>query len=427
MKPGLERLLPMVALLLAALGVSVAILELGSRTFLGERLRHVARNAESFFWQADVELGWSRVPHATGEFSNGYFRARVHLAETGVRLNAAADTRIRGYRNLLLIGDSTTASLEVDDDETVAARLEARLRERGQRVNAVNLGVRGYSTGQAVGAALRYAEQHEVARVVYQYTDNDIFNNNTLKRPARAFGKPALMRSAGSAEFQWQSPPDAEASWDDGSLIVLDENCEPFIYRAHIDTHQNPFETIFSERGWARLKSALYVARLAEFAEQYLRYWAYGEGDFWWTVTEIHEPYLRAAQHPNRWFADFEDAHYDGQDLRARCHDYFTDQMAAHLSRLRAIPSLQRVDVVEFPSPSTRAAAVAAGLEDIPTLRMFEQLKQRGVIDSFQSLTASLLEQHKDITELQCETDPHFCEAGNLWLAEQMLAGLEWD
>lgn len=409
-----------VALLLAALLVSAGIAEIGARTLLSDRLEQVPRHAESLFWEADDELGWSHVPSATGDFSDGVFRGHVHLAADGVRLNAATDTRVDGWANWLAIGDSTTASLEVDDDETFPARLETLLRGRGAHVNVVNLGVRGYSTGQAVGVALRYAHSHAVARILYLYADNDVYNNNTLKHPARVFGKPALIRSAPDGAFHWVRP-DRDSDWADGSLIVLDARCAPFVHHSRADVRRSPFERVFSERGWARLKSDVYLARLAELVARQIAYRLLGDLAFAPPGEELdREPYELIAEQRGRWSEAFEAAYWDGGVLRERCHAYFTDQMAAHLERLRAIEGLERVDVFEFPSPSTVRVSADTPLDEIPTMRMFRDLGRRGLVDSFTSITAVLREEGRKLSELSCASDPHFCAAGNRWLAEQI-------
>ena len=44
------------------------------------------------FWVADDELGWTRKPNISGNFTNGYFNGQVSSNKYGIRLNADKDT-----------------------------------------------------------------------------------------------------------------------------------------------------------------------------------------------------------------------------------------------------------------------------------------------------------------------------------------------
>src|SRR5262245_51344650 len=194
-------------LLLAALlaGTTLVLAEAALRLVLGRELGRppadAERSAEHTFWRKDASLGWSNIPGASGHFTNGLFDGRVHFDSSGNRMNAAQETRVPGFRNIFFLGDSTTASLEVDDDETVPALLEQAMRRGGLEVNVLNLGVRGYGTDQSVGKALDLAGKLPPDEIIYMYVENDVWDNNVLREAGRRYGKGAWVRGEGESSF----------------------------------------------------------------------------------------------------------------------------------------------------------------------------------------------------------------------------------
>jgi lysophospholipase L1-like esterase len=76
-------------------------------------------------------------------------------------------------RRIVLLGDSYAFGLGVDQEQTVAALLEARIRALGEDVAVLNLGVPGYQTGQELALAERLAFSLHPEVVVLLFFGND--------------------------------------------------------------------------------------------------------------------------------------------------------------------------------------------------------------------------------------------------------------
>jgi len=223
-------------LLFAALLAAITLIlgEVALRTFLERALGRppadAERSAEHLFWRRDESLGWSNIPNASGHFTNGAFDGQVHFDAFGNRMNAARETRVAGYQNIFFLGDSTTASLEVDDDETVPALLEQALRRRGRRVNVINLGVRGYGTDQSVRKALELSRSLPPEEIIYMYVENDTWDNNVLREAGRKYGKGIYLRREGEpsfAPYRYPVPEDPEGFF---GMVVFDQACRPALH-----------------------------------------------------------------------------------------------------------------------------------------------------------------------------------------------------
>lgn len=391
--------------------LSLGIIEIGLRLFLAERLAEVPRNEESLFWHQDPILGWVRLPHIEGEFTNGYFSGRVTTTDMGIRSNGTE--WLDGAATIFFIGDSTVASLEVDDDQTVPAQLERRLRDAGHRMNVVNLGVRGYGTDQAVTIALRAAQKIPPDAVIYMYMENDVFNNNTLKNPFRAFGKSAYVRDADQSFVEYNSPV-PKYGFDDAGFVHLDRACKPNVVEGTIEGAHMRRSRFFSGRTWSHLKTHVYVARLLEvLRERRNRKIALELPD--------NEVDLEVAIASGDLFfgANLENLYYNTGEIRERCHDYFTDQMGFLLGRLRVIAGLDAVFAVEWPSSTTRDYLEINRAEP-PSTRMLNTLVDRGVLDGTVFLNDIGQRENMDFGKFACPGDPHFCDKGNEWIATRV-------
>ena len=114
---------------------------------------------ESAFWQPDSELGWDQIADFDGYFDKGFTKARVTIDANGIRQNSLDPTFNQDWPTILFVGDSATASLEVDNHHTVPALLEQGLRAKGLLYNVVNLGVRGFGTDQSMLKAIRFRDK----------------------------------------------------------------------------------------------------------------------------------------------------------------------------------------------------------------------------------------------------------------------------
>jgi lysophospholipase L1-like esterase len=145
------------------------------------------------FIQYDPQLGWSPIPDSEGYFINtrqGH-NAYVKYDDKGIRVN---DNTVTGQgESILIIGDSVTAGLEVDNNETYSAVLERLFSQNGCNYRVFNAGVLGYGTDQALWNMERLMDIVEPEFVIYMYASNDFLNNRTIKQPNAIFGKPVFV------------------------------------------------------------------------------------------------------------------------------------------------------------------------------------------------------------------------------------------
>ena len=207
--------------------VTFAGLELGVRVVMGDQL--LLLPLEQDFWRQDDELGWDLVANFDGYFDKGISKGRVSVDGDGNRRNAGQNTFNREWPTVLFIGDSATASLEVDNEHTVPALLESGLRSSGLEYNVVNLGVRGYGTDQSVLKAIRFTGKYDPVAIIYIYDNNDDFDNNALRIPFKAYGKGVFIKRQEDTGFEGihfdRKYADAEAG-----LVLLDRDCRAIIH-----------------------------------------------------------------------------------------------------------------------------------------------------------------------------------------------------
>jgi len=190
-----------IGLALMAFSLSLVIGEIFCRYYYFGSLSIKPKTPEYEFWAYDKKKGWSPVPNSKGYFSdsarkyNGY----VEFDSMGVRRNGNGFEKFD--KTILVLGDSTTAGLEVDNDETYVAVLERLFRSGGSDYKFYNAGVRGYGTDQSLWRLQRLSAIIEPDYVIYMFTDNDFINNKTVKSAGRVFGKPAFIMHDDSLEL----------------------------------------------------------------------------------------------------------------------------------------------------------------------------------------------------------------------------------
>ncbi len=364
------------------------------------------------FWQHSPELGWELMPNTTGLFSNGLFHGMVTIDAHGNRQNGAVSTYIEGYETIFFIGDSTTASFEVDDTETVPAMLESEWRAQGKRVNVLNLGARGYGTDQSVRKALLQATRFKPASIIYMYADNDVFENNTLRKHGRRYGKGVYLRRAG--QFLPYDYPVRERDAGYTGQIVFSERCEPTVYEETVQesalapSQPQPSSLTRLLRNFAayRALSAAKERTLATRFEQSLR-----EFDVYQALVLRHE---RIAEMTAAKRSSMLIGFTDRGALRARCAEYFDGQLSYLLHLIRTIPSVKRVHVVYWPTAGDDHRIS-------PTATLFDRLAQQRAIDTFTDLARLATDKRIPIDSYRCPGDPHFCVKGNQWIAAELV------
>jgi lysophospholipase L1-like esterase len=141
---------------------------------------HGPVHAVENFYEPDARFGYRMRPNLQFVFASPYhgYRATVRTNSRGLRDDEVAVPKPPGVFRILLLGDSMTAGLEVDHDQTFEAVCESRLRAAGGTVEVVNAGVRGYNLDNIVGWFENEGVQYEPDVVVYLFVDNDLAKND---------------------------------------------------------------------------------------------------------------------------------------------------------------------------------------------------------------------------------------------------------
>jgi hypothetical protein len=191
-----RRVAAVAALATAATLGTLLLLEIAFR-LAGYQAIYDLYSKPSLFWQYDELLGWAHTPNARGVYVGPRpwpveFEGSVQINSLGLR-GPEVGPREPDELRILLLGDSVVVGFEVAYEETFAALLERRLRQRlGRPVRVINAGVRAYGTDQSY---LYFRERgHELGPdlVLLVDSNNDPEDNITLHRMRRPFGKGAF-------------------------------------------------------------------------------------------------------------------------------------------------------------------------------------------------------------------------------------------
>lgn len=409
-----------IILLLATSVLSILALELILRRL--EPPAHDEISPEAFFSIRSSELGWDGKPNAEGYFADGLCHGHVVNDRYGNRMNSAEGTFRDDYRSVLLIGDSNTAALEVDNDETVAALLEQELRRRGMRVNVINFGVRGYGTDQSVRKALLYAQKIRPEQIIYMYTDNDFFDNNIIRLVRGHYGKGVYLRR-GSNDFTAHNYPVPTYESGFWGAVLIDDEGEPFLHTGTQPQKQTAEASPAGHLGLgSKLEQSLLVYRaIADFkraifpdslSERKRRFWKHRREDPWAVMRSDHRD-----SHDVLFALFF--ATIDGGVGRIRHREYYEAQFKHLIGMLRDIPSLQQVHLVEFPSVAT--LELVKRNQPSTNHQLFENLVGESLVDTYVNLNEALSDDQLDLEDLECKRGDHFGAAGNRWVAQILM------
>lgn len=197
-------------LALGGLLVGLGLAELAVRLWApGGSLFGAPQDIPPEAWRGDPQLFQVPVPGWSGEVLGLEYRAHLRFDQDGLRGDGARD----GAPRVLLLGDSFALGAQVDESETLAARLGAALDGR-----VFNAGVDGYSTWQAALRYTRLAPELKPDVVVLLYfLGNDLADNERfpswsgrsyeLRPRARTLGQHLARRSWLFAFFEarWQA------------------------------------------------------------------------------------------------------------------------------------------------------------------------------------------------------------------------------
>lgn len=399
--------------------------------FLQEKIS--TRPDESLLWKYSAELGWDLPRNLTTVFTNGFFEGRISIDADGIRRNAPQGTYVDGHANILFVGDSTTASFEVDDHETVPAVLERLLRETGHTFNVLNLGARGYGTDQSILKAMKYAEQYNPTDIIYMYTNNDVFDNNALQQMGRRFGKGSFIRSRAGQNFEAHDYPVPNRPLNYAGLVTLDDSCNPVIYEerstrrvatieaieaptTHQELHQKDVSILKSIKLFLQRHSL--VLRVVSILRNDPQRWFRNRQPVDFEPVDPHDFLITKGSRLSdyswdEYFHKIVAAYADSGLLRKRCTEYFDAQITFLLNKIDRKSKSLRIHVVEFPTEEGLSPGSPASV-------LFDRLVEQGVIDSHLDLSQVASDRKVSLQSYKCKGDHHFCEKGNRWVASEI-------
>jgi hypothetical protein len=172
-------LLANIALSLAAVGVSLALAELGFQLFARLVIfpgwdRDMAKPNFFLVRSEDPVLAYELAPHYAVETDG----KRLRINRWGVR--ADTDDRYEGRRKLAILGDSVTMGAGHSQERTIDRLLEQRLREDGRDTVVLNFGVPGYATHELAEFLKQENAIYRVDRVLYLLNPNDFARRDSV-------------------------------------------------------------------------------------------------------------------------------------------------------------------------------------------------------------------------------------------------------
>jgi hypothetical protein len=159
-------------LVLAAIGLCLAVAEVVAR--LARRGRGAGRegNERALYVQPDPRLGWRKSPGAKATYRRREYTVEVAVNAAGMRDPERTIAKPPGVFRILAVGDSFVEGYTVPIESTVSQRLE-RLLGAPCAVEVLNGGTQGYSTDQEylfyVDDGQRYAP--DIVLLFFYYND----------------------------------------------------------------------------------------------------------------------------------------------------------------------------------------------------------------------------------------------------------------
>lgn len=177
MKPRLKVTVRRAALACVASAVALVLAELVIRAAFGDRF--APRPA---FTVQDRQIIKRLTPNLDDVFHGADFTMQIRTDDFGVRLGERGPIDYESADVVLVVGDSNVFSWGVETDDALVSALDVLCRER-PRLRAVNLGVGGYGSLQAVEGLRRFLAATRVERVrgvIFLHITNDCTDNEVL-------------------------------------------------------------------------------------------------------------------------------------------------------------------------------------------------------------------------------------------------------
>ena len=205
----MRKLLQNLALTFFSILFTLALLEGAAR---------ILKLGTGLFWQPDPQLGWVNIPNASGwESCYGECEIRVTINSQGLRDREIPYENESGSKRILMLGDSTTAAMQVTLEDTFVKQLESNLNESDGSWEVINGGVNAYGTDNELLFYRLEGEKYDPDIVfLNMYLANDVYNNHpTLElRYGGQSAKPYFtLNDAGELELQNFPMEDTATFW----------------------------------------------------------------------------------------------------------------------------------------------------------------------------------------------------------------------
>ncbi|RJQ51347.1 MAG: hypothetical protein C4526_10200 [Nitrospiraceae bacterium] len=135
---------------------------------------------ENSFARFDQELGWSYIPNKSSIHNTEHIAKPVYFEENGFRAPYPGFEFDYSKPSILFIGDSFTMGHGLTYEESFVGKFSATI--KGTPFQAVNLGVQGYGSDQALLALKRHLHKFNTKAVVYTYIEDHLLRNGNYDR-----------------------------------------------------------------------------------------------------------------------------------------------------------------------------------------------------------------------------------------------------
>lgn len=135
-----------------------------------------------FFRSNDPHTGWYLKPNVEGIYRKSCFESLVKINSQGFRDVEHSLAKPEGVYRVVVLGDSMTAALQVNVEETFSKVLERFLNEAelGKRFEVLNLGMYSFGTDQEYLSLKYYGLAYQPDMVVLAFFPNDVKNSSFM-------------------------------------------------------------------------------------------------------------------------------------------------------------------------------------------------------------------------------------------------------
>jgi|GEM_PF-6990630 len=170
-----------------ALSVSVFILfllmlEIASRIFLPTIYAPQVQRKHKYsdIMEYNSHYGWFHKKSFMTWIETQEYATQMRINSKGLRGKEYDYEKAPGTKRIIILGDSYTFGLGVNEDETFSAKLSELFQKSGAKTDVINMGVNGYGTDQEYlllsEEGIKYSPD---AAVCMFFVGNDIQNNNS--------------------------------------------------------------------------------------------------------------------------------------------------------------------------------------------------------------------------------------------------------